>query len=101
MGSTDSIPDSDALFRSFFNQTAVGMAQVDLSGRWLRVNRKLGDIVGYTPEEMATRSFQEITHPEDLGADLDFMRKLLAGEISTCIFEKRFIHKDGKSIGPM
>jgi PAS domain S-box-containing protein len=85
-------------FQSTFEQAAVGLAHVDLSGRWLKVNEKLCQIVGYTREELLERTFQDITHPDDLEADLLYVQQLLSGEIPNYSMEKRYIHKDGNII---
>lgn len=82
-------------YRITFEQTAVGMAHVAPDGRWLRVNRALCDIVGYTQDEMRELSFQDITHPDDLDADLKLVRQLRDGEISSYTLEKRYLHKNG------
>ncbi len=82
-------------FRATFEQAAVGMAHVGLDGRWLRVNQKLCDVVGYTREELLTHSFQDITHPDDLERDLANVRRLLAAEIPAYSMEKRYLRKDG------
>lgn len=85
-------------FRATFEQAAVGIAHVAPDGRWLRVNRKLCDIVGYTPEELATRTFQDITHPDDLDSDLEQMQRLLAGQIEMYSMEKRYFRKEGSIV---
>jgi PAS domain S-box-containing protein len=87
--------ESEQRFRAIFNQAAVGIAQVGLEGQWLLVNQKLGDIVGYSYEELLERRFQDITHPDDLDADIEYVRQMLAGEIQTYSREKRYIHKNG------
>jgi PAS domain S-box-containing protein len=86
--------ESEDRFRATFEQAAVGIAQVGLDGRWLRVNQRLCDIVGYTREELLRFTFQDITHPDDLDSDLAFFRQVLAGEISTYSMEKRYYRKD-------
>ena len=91
----DGLGRSEERFRATFEQAAVGMAHVGMDGGWLRVNRKLCEIVGYPREELLGKTFQDITHPEDLGADLDQLRWLLAGEIGTYSMEKRYFRKDG------
>ncbi|MBD2201973.1 PAS domain S-box protein [Calothrix sp. FACHB-1219] len=85
-------------FRATFNQAAVGIAHVALDGRWLRVNQKLCDIVGYSHTELLQKTFQEITYPEDLENDLAYAQKLLAGEIQTYSMEKRYLRKDGSLV---
>lgn len=86
---------SDRAFRATFDQAAVGMAHVALDGRWLVVNHRLCDIVGYTHDELRKLAFQDITYPDDLAADLGLMQRLLDGEIQTYSLEKRYIRKDG------
>ncbi|MFD0668205.1 PAS domain S-box protein [Ramlibacter sp. MAHUQ-53] len=85
-------------FSAAFEQAAVGMAQVGLDGRWLRVNRKLCDILGYTRSQLLGLTFQDITHPDDLDADLALVRRVLDGEISTYTMEKRYRHQDGHTL---
>ena len=89
---------SEHRFRATFEQAAVGMAHVGVDGGWLRVNDRLCDIVGYPREELLQKTFQDITHPEDLEADLDHLRRLLAGEIGTYSMEKRYFRKDGSVV---
>ncbi len=85
-------------FEAIFEQAAVGMALVAPDGRWLRVNRKLCAIVGYTQEELLTRTFQDITHPDDLADDLGQVRRMLAKEIDSYSIEKRYFRKDGSLV---
>ncbi|BAL22368.1 sensor histidine kinase [Azoarcus sp. KH32C] len=87
--------DSERRFRATFEQAAVGIALVTPDGRWLRTNQKLCDIVGYTQDELAALTFQDITHPDDLEADLDQVQRMLAGEIETYSLEKRYLRKGG------
>jgi PAS domain S-box-containing protein len=91
----EELKESEERFRATFEQAAVGMALVDLGGRWLRVNQKLSEIVGYSGEELLQMTFQDITYPDDLDTDLEQVRRLLAGEIETYSMEKRYLKKDG------
>ncbi len=90
--------ESEERFRATFDHAAIGAAQVGIDGRWLRVNRRLGEIVGYEPEELLETTFQEITHPEDLEGDLAQLRRLLADELQTYTMEKRYLRKDGSLV---
>lgn len=86
--------ESEELYRSTFELAALGVAHVSPEGRWLRVNKKLCEIVGYSEKELLQLTFQEITHPDDLPADLAETAKLLSGELSSFSMEKRYIRKD-------
>ena len=89
---------SEELFRGSFDDAAIGMALVGIDGRLLRVNRALCEIVGYSEEDLLEKTFQEITHPDDLEADLDYVRRLVAGEIRTYQIEKRYLHAEGHEV---
>ncbi|MBK8906790.1 MAG: PAS domain S-box protein [Rhodospirillales bacterium] len=86
---------SEALFRETFEQTAVGMAHISLDGRWLRVNDRLSEIFGFTGDDLQNRTFQEITCPQDVDAEVDNMRRLIAGEIDSYSMEKRCVGPSG------
>ncbi len=90
--------ESERRFRATFEQAAVGIALLDPDGRWLRVNQKLCDIVGYGNQELLGKTFQDITHPDDLHTDLAYVRQILAGEIETYSMEKRYLRQDGSLI---
>jgi PAS domain S-box-containing protein len=92
--SDDSLRESAEVNRATYEQAAVGIAHVGIDGRWLRVNDRLCGILGYLPEELMQLSFQDITYPDDLEADLDHVRQMLSGKIKTYSIEKRYIRKD-------
>jgi len=86
-------------FRSFFEQAAVGMAEMETAtGRFLRINRCFCDLVGYTAEEMLDTTFQAITHGDDLQEDLDNMERLKAGTIRKFSMEKRYRRRDASLV---
>jgi PAS domain S-box-containing protein len=89
---------SEERFRATFEQAAVGMSHNDLDGAWIRVNDRLCDMLGYTRVELLAVTFRDVTHPDDLAADLDLFHRCLAGEISSYVLEKRYIHKDGSEL---
>jgi PAS domain S-box-containing protein len=95
---TTEVTRSEECFRSTFEQAAVGIAHVSTSGRFLRINDRFCDIVGYTREELLDRTFQDITHPEDLDADLEHVRELLRGEAETYSLEKRYFRKGDDTV---
>jgi PAS domain S-box-containing protein len=90
--------ESEERFRSAFELSPIGIALVGLDGRWLEANHALCEIVGYTQEELRALTFQDITHPDDLEADLALVQRLLAGEIPSYQMEKRYFRKDGATI---
>ena len=90
--------ESETRFRGAFETSAIGMALVSLEGGWLEVNKSLLNMLGYTEEELLAKTFQDITHPDDLETDLEYVKKMIDGEISTYKMEKRYFHKDGHVI---
>jgi PAS domain S-box-containing protein len=89
---------SEARFRATFEQAAMGMSIASLNGHFLRVNERFCRITGYSSEEMLARTFQQITHPDDLDLDLQHVRRLTTGEIGTYTLEKRYVRKDGTPV---
>ncbi|MDX2347834.1 MAG: PAS domain S-box protein, partial [Nitrospirota bacterium] len=86
-------------FRAIYEQAPTGIGTMNsLSGQFTEINQKFCAITGYSKEEMLERNFQDITHPDDLQADLDQMQKLLAGQINSFHMEKRYFRKDGEVI---
>jgi PAS domain S-box-containing protein len=92
------LSDSEQRFRSAFEQAAVGIAHVAPDGHWLRVNQRLCNITGYSEAELLQKTFQDITHPDDLDIDLAHVQALLAGKSSDYSMEKRYICKDGSMV---
>ncbi|WP_281333146.1 sensor histidine kinase [Polyangium sp. 6x1] len=89
---------SEARFRATFDQAAVGMAHVDLDGHWLHLNQRYCDLLGYSIEELQKLTFQAVTHPADVEADVALAGRLAAGEIPTYSMEKQYIRKDGRLV---
>lgn len=92
------LAESEEHFRNAFDHAAIGMALVSPEGKWLRVNRSLCEIVGYSEAELLVSDFQAITHRDDLGRDLAEIYSMLAGEILTCQLEKRYLHNLGHEV---
>jgi PAS domain S-box-containing protein len=89
---------SEARFSSAFDFSAIGMAIVSPTGQWLRVNQSLCEILGYSAEELLATTFLDITHPEDLDADMAFVKGMLAGDIRTYKMEKRYFSKTRQTV---
>ena len=81
-----------------FDHAPIGMALVAPDGRWLMVNRAICEIVGYSEPELLTKTFQDITHPEDLEADLHYVDRMLAGELGEYTMEKRYVQASGEIV---
>ncbi len=92
------LTESEAVFQDAFAHSPLGLALVSLDGQWLRVNQALCQIVGYREEELLATTFQTITDPADLDADLHLLAQLLDGEIATYHLDKRYIHRQGHSV---
>ncbi|MBI3839633.1 MAG: PAS domain S-box protein [Planctomycetia bacterium] len=88
--------EPNSLFRSVFEQSAFGIALVDLNGRWMKVNRALCGLVGYSEGELLSFDLQSITHPAD--SVKPELEQLQAGEVDYCHVEARFFHKSGQCI---
>ncbi len=89
---------SEQLYRSTFEMAGLGIAHTSPDGRCLRVNKKLCEILGYSEPEMLSRTLQDITHPDDLEADLAQREKVQSGTLASYSMEKRCIRKDGSVV---
>ena len=89
---------ADEQFRTAFDDALVGIALVAPDGSWLRVNDSLCEIVGYSREQLYGMTFQDITHPEDLDADLAQLEETLAGRRAGYQMEKRYLRPDGQVV---
>ncbi|MBN8233312.1 PAS domain S-box protein [Corallococcus macrosporus] len=94
----DQLRLSEARFRTSFEGAPVGMALVGLDGRFLHVNAALCELVGYSREELLSRSFQDLTAPEDLALDQENAARMRRGELTSFQREKHYLRKDGRRI---
>ena len=85
-------------FQQTLDSAPIGMCIVGLDGLFIQVNRALGQLLGYTPEELVRLRFQDITHPDDLEIDLALLGRTINGEIPGYTLEKRYRHRDGAEI---
>ena len=85
-------------FKNAFEFSPNGMAMVSLDGKWLKVNRILSKLLGYSQKEFLSFSFNEVTHPEDVLLDLELIKELVSGKIRSYKIEKRYIQKDGSVV---
>ncbi|WP_417390988.1 PAS domain S-box protein [Gimesia sp.] len=94
----NALTESELNFRSTFEQAAMGIAHVSPDGRWLRVNQGFCKIVGYQSEELLKVRIHELSHPDELDADLENMTRMLAGEIESYTIEKRYLTRDRTAV---
>ena len=89
---------SERSFRATFDHAATGIGTTDPEGRILHANPALCQIVGYSQEELQRKTFQDITHPDDLAIECDQIKQLLAGEEQSYVLEKRYRRRDGSLV---
>ncbi|MES3015837.1 MAG: PAS domain S-box protein [Pseudomonadota bacterium] len=89
---------SEAQYRNTFDQAAIGIAHATPEGRFLRGNQHLCDMLGYSAEELVCKTIGEITHPDDLAADVILRQRVLAGELPSYRTEKRYVRKSGEIV---
>ena len=89
------LKESEAWLRAYFQSPAVGIAITSPGKGWMQVNDRVCSMLGYSREELTGTTWQELTHPDDLAANLALFDRLLAGEIDSYSLDKRFIRKDG------
>ncbi len=93
--SEEALRESEERFQTAFRHAPIGMALVAPDGRWLKVNPAAGRLLGYSERELQAVTFQELTHPDDLQADVDLVSRVLAGELESYQMEKRYFHRSG------
>ncbi len=93
------IPESAEIlnkkFNDAFHNSVVGVAIISLSGKWVEMNQRVCNMVGYSAEELKKISFQKITYPDDLYKDLELLEQLKHGKIENYQIEKRYYHRKG------
>lgn len=94
----EQVRQSEMRYRNSFQNSAVGIAQLAMDGRYLMTNRRLSEIVGYSQEELSELRFSDITHPDDLADELALRDELITGRAETYKIEKRYIHKLGHEV---
>lgn len=90
---------SEQRFSTAFERSASGMSLTDAgSGRFLQANQALCDMLGYSQDELRSKTFHELAHPDDLDLDIDRLDRLMAGEVNTALVEKRYLDSDGDDV---
>lgn len=96
MKTEDTLRINEERFRAIFEQAAVGVAQLETkTGRYININKKYCDLLGYTMEEMLEKTFIDVSYTDDIQVNIENNAKLITGEITEFSLEKRYIRKDG------
>jgi PAS domain S-box-containing protein len=90
--------ESEERFRGAFESTGVGASMASLKGQFIKVNNALCEMLGYSEEELLAKTFSDVTHPDDVQIGLDTVKKMVSGEMTHTVFEKRYVKKDGQLI---
>ena len=90
--------NAEAQFRAVFEEAPIGMVLVDMTGRLVRTNRALEELLGYSSGELAQTIFSQVTHPEDLATDWELFGDLVAGDIPHYQVLKRYVRSDGSVV---
>jgi len=94
----ETLRQSEERYRRYFELGLIGMAVTSLEKGWVQVNDRLCEIFGYSHDELRTKTWTELTHPDDIAPDVAQFNRVLAGEIDGYSMDKRFLHKDGHVI---
>ncbi|MFE4105085.1 PAS domain S-box protein [Almyronema epifaneia] len=92
---TAELRESEQRFRAIFEQAAVGIAQSDMSGRFIRANQRFCQLTGYSEQELLHKTYQELTPPEQHALDTHYVQQMVTGEIDSVTIEKQYIRKNG------
>jgi PAS domain S-box-containing protein len=93
--------DRESALRQGFDSSPLGMALVDLDGRFAHVNNALCELTGYTEHELLARGFQQVLHPGDVSAVIDRVHAMLAGDAQAERWGRRLVCADGKPVSVM
>ena len=92
------LSEAQARFHRAFAQAPIGMALVELDGGWRQVNQAMCAMLRYSEAELLSATREQLTHPDDLGDDMEQVDALIAGEIDHCELEKRFLDARGEVV---
>jgi PAS domain S-box-containing protein len=88
------LKESEEIFRNFFENSIVGMSMTTIDGK-LNTNKAYCNLLGYEEQELSMLKWQDITHPDDIRTDQKIIDRIISGELDSCQWEKRYIHKKG------
>jgi PAS domain S-box-containing protein len=94
----ESLRESEERYRSYYELGLIGMANTSLEKGWIQFNDYLVSMLGYPRDELASMTWAQITHPDDLASDTAQFERLLTNDIDAYSLDKRFIRKDGQTV---
>jgi two-component system cell cycle sensor histidine kinase/response regulator CckA len=90
------ILESERKFRGIFDDSPIGIALIGLDCKYLTVNKVFSEALGYSPEELSTKTVLDITHPDDAELDRGLALQMLEQKIPGFVIEKRYLRKNGQ-----
>lgn len=94
----ETLQSTEKRFRTLFNQAEVGIIQTTKTGQFVRANPRFLELTGYTEEQLKEQTFQDITHPDDLGHVVSQFRQLVTNELPELVVEQRYLRADGSIV---
>lgn len=94
----ESLAESEARYRSIFNNSAIGIGVRDIEHNYIEFNDYYVDMLGYSAEELKYLKTKDITHPDDIDISLQNLDMIKTGKSKMLSYEKRYIRKDGKIV---
>lgn len=94
----ENLRESQENFQRYFNMSTVGMCVTSPDRHWIETNARLRQMLGYSADELDHLTWSDITHPDDLDADLTLYNQVLANQRDSYQLDKRFIRKDGSLV---
>lgn len=96
--SEEELREAEERFRSAFENTAVGMALVNLDGRYMRVNNAMCKILGYSEEDLLATTYMDLTYHEDYEVSVEYARRMNREGLDSYSLEKRYVHAEGRPV---
>ena len=91
----EALIEKERHFRAYFEQAVIGMAATSPEKGWVEVNDAMCAMLGYARDELLTKTWLDLTHPEDRSDNLGLLNEMRSGGLDSAILDKRYIHKAG------
>lgn len=92
------IKDNEERYRAVYEQAYIGISLFDLEGKFIKANQQLCEVLGYSEEELENMTYLDVTHPDDVKKTNEYRRRMLKGNLDRISYEKRYIHKQGRTV---